>query len=100
MRLVIDLSLLNQWLACPSLKMDHAQVVRDALSPGIWATSIDLSDAYLHIPIHEAFWQYLVFQVGDTRFQFCVLPFGMNTAPCVFLYVLKVMKRWARLLGC
>ena len=99
MRLVIDLSLLNQWLACPTFKMDHAQVVRDALSPGMWATSIDLSDAYLHIPVHEAFWPYLVFQVGNRRFQFLVLPFGLNTAPRVFSDVMKVIKRWARLLG-
>ena len=28
MRLVIDLSMLNEWLACPNFKIDHAQVVR------------------------------------------------------------------------
>ena len=99
MRLVIDLSMLNEWLACPTFKMDHAQVVRDALAPDMWATSIDLSDAYLHIPIHEAFWKYLVFQVGDRLYQFMVLPFGLNTAPRVFSEVMKVIKRWARLLG-
>ena len=61
MRLVIDISMLNEWLACSTFKIDHAQAVRDALAPNMWATPIDLSDAYLHIPIHEAFWKYLVF---------------------------------------
>ena len=96
MRLVIDLSSLNQWLDCPTFQLDHAQVIRESLSPGMWATSIDLSDAYLHIPIHPAFWQYLVFQVGNKRYQFMVLPFGLNTAPRVFSAVMKALKKWAR----
>ena len=96
MRLVIDLSSLNQWLDCPTFQLDHVQVIRESLSPGMWATSIDLSDAYLHIPIHPVFWQYLVFQVGNKRYQFMVLPFGLNTAPRVFSAVMKALKKWAR----
>ena len=68
LRLVTDLSQLNTWVDCPSFRMDHAQVVRDALSPGMWATSIDLSDAYLHIPIHPSCWKYLTFQIGSKRY--------------------------------
>ena len=96
MRMVIDLSLLNQWLDCPTFQLDHAQVIREALAPGMWATSIDLSDAYLHIPIHPLFWQFLVFQVGNKRYQFMVLPFGLSTAPRVFSAVMKALKKWAR----
>ena len=99
LRLVIDLSLLNPWLHCPKFSMDHAQVIREALAPGMWATSIDLSDAYLHIPIHPKYWKFLVFQVGNRRFQFMVLPFGLNTAPRVFSAVMKALKRWARQQG-
>ena len=96
MRMVIDLSLLNQWLDCPTFQLDHAQVVRESLAPGMWATSIDLSDAYLHIPIHPLFWPFLVFQVGSKRYQFMVLPFGLSTAPRVFSAVMKALKKWAR----
>ena len=81
LRLILDLSALNHWLVCPTFRMDHAQVVRDALAPDMWATSIDLSDAYLHIPILSAHCKFLVFQVGNRRFQWLVLPFGLNTAP-------------------
>ena len=98
-RLVVDLSILNQWLLCPHFKMDHAQVIRGSLVPLMWATSIDLSDAYLHIPMHPENWKYLVFQVGDKRYQFMVLPFGLNTAPRVFSEVMKALKRWGRALG-
>ena len=99
LRLVTDLSQLNQWIECPSFKMDHAQVVRDALSPGMWATSIDLTDAYLHVPIHQSYWRYLTFQVGNKRYQFMVLPFGLNTAPLVFSQIMKIIKKWGRRVG-
>ena len=99
MRLVIDLSLLNPWLDCPTFSLDHAQVIREALAQHMWATSIDLSDAYLHIPVNPKYWKYLVFQIGNRRFQFMVLPFGLNTAPRVFSAVMKALKRWARLNG-
>ena len=99
LRLILDLSALNEWLVCPSFKMDHAQVVRDALSPDMWATSIDLSDAYLHIPIRAAHYRFLVFQVGNRRFRWLVLPFGLNTAPRVFTDVMKALKRWGRRFG-
>ena len=99
LRLILDLSALNEWLDCPSFKMDHAQVVRDALSPDMWATSIDLSDAYLHIPIRPNHCRFLVFQVGNRRFRWLVLPFGLNTAPRVFTDVMKALKRWGRRFG-
>ena len=99
MRMVADLSRLNQWLQCPSFKMDNAQVVRDALLPDLWATSIDLTDAYLHIPIHPSCQKFLVFQVGNRRFMWLVLPFGLNTAPRVFSDVMKVLKQWGRTVG-
>ena len=99
LHLVTDLSQLNTWVNCPSFRMDHAQVVRNALSPGMWATSIDLSDAYLHIPIHPAYWKYLTFQIGSKRYQFMVLPFGLNTAPRVFSEVMKILKKWGRRVG-
>ena len=98
-RLVVDLSNLNEWLLCPKFKMDHAQVIRGSLTPHMWATSIDLADAYLHIPMIEGNWKFLVFQVGDRRYQFMVLPFGLNTAPSVFSEVMKALKRWGRALG-
>ena len=85
MRMVIDLSLLNQWLDCPTFQLDHAQVIREALAPGMWATSIDLSDAYLHIPIHPLFWQFLVFQVGNKRYQFMVLPLAKRQSFVVLI---------------
>ena len=51
-RPVIDLSRLNTFLHVEKFKMETPESIRTSLIPGEWVSSIDLSDAYLHIPIH------------------------------------------------
>ena len=51
-RPVIDLSRLNTFLHIEKFKMETPESIRTSLIPGEWVSSIDLSDAYLHIPIH------------------------------------------------
>ena len=51
-RPVIDLSRLNTFLHVEKFKMETPETIRTSLIPGEWVSSINLSDAYLHIPIH------------------------------------------------
>ena len=51
-------------------------------------TSIDLSDAYLHIPIHPDFRKYLRICVDGKVLQFSSLCCGRNAAPTVFTKML------------
>ena len=51
-RLVIDLSRLNTSLLVERFKLETPESIRTSLIPVEWVSSIDLSDAYLHIPIH------------------------------------------------
>ena len=94
-RLVIDLSELNRLLAPVTFQMDTLAKVKQAAMPGMWATSLDLKDAYHHIPIHDRSQQFLCFQVGNRRFRYLVLPFGLMSAPWVFTEVMKQIKRWS-----
>ena len=48
----MDLSRLNTFLLVERFKMETPESIRASLIPGEWVSSIDLSDAYLHIPIH------------------------------------------------
>ena len=88
--LIIDLSSLNK------MKVDHFQMetaasIRRAIPPGAWAVSIDLMDAYLHIPIHPASRKYLRFSLEGTIYQFRALPFGISTAPFVFTNLMEIV---------
>ena len=53
-RVILDLSALNKAIDCPSFKMTTIQDVRQVLSTGGYTRSIDLKDAYWHIPIFVA----------------------------------------------
>lgn len=90
-RPVIDLSQLNQYIDCPSFKMETVVSVCQAIQPNEWMCSIDLKDAYFHVPIHRENQHYLRFTFQDRVYQFRALPFGLNTAPRVFTSLVRAM---------
>ena len=89
---MIDLSSLNQYLTVSKFKMETPKSVRTSLRQGEWVTSIDLSDAYLHIPVHPQSRKFLRFHHKETLYQFTSLPFGLATAPLVFTLLVKEVK--------
>ena len=91
-RPVIDLSVVNTFLHVPTFKMETAEVIRASLQAGEWVASIDLTDAYFHVPIHQKFQKYLRFHVQGQAYQFRALPFGIATAPLEFTRVVKEVK--------
>ena len=76
-RSVIDLSRLNTFLLVERFNMEIPESIRASLIPGEWVSSIDLSDAYLHIPIHPNSRKYLRFCHQSQVLQFTSLPFGL-----------------------
>ena len=81
---MIDLSALNRFITCHRFKMVTLAQVREALVPGAWFTSLDLANAYWHVPVHPRFRAFLAVQDGPTVLRFTVMPFGLNIAPRVF----------------
>ena len=78
-RPVIDLSRLNTFLPVEKFKMETPESIRTSLIPGEWVALIDLSDAYLHIPIHPHSRKYLRFCHRSQVFQFTSLGFYRTT---------------------
>ena len=62
-RPIIDLSILNRFLIIPKFKMESVHSIRAALDQGSFVFSLDLSDAYFHIPIHPRSRKFLRFMV-------------------------------------
>ena len=94
-RPVIDLSRLNQFPRIERFKMETPESIRTSLNIGEWVTSIDLQDAYLHIPIHPRSQKYLRFAHRSQIYQFTSLPFGLAPAPQVFTMIVKEVKLMA-----
>ena len=91
-RPVIDLSILNNHLHVPTFKMKRAKSIRKSIRQGEWVTSIYLTDAYFHVPIHPQSQKYLRFQTKKGVFQFWALPFGVATALLEFTRIVKEVK--------
>ena len=92
---MIDLSRRNAFLLVERFKMETPESIRASLIPGEWVSSIDLSDAYLHIPIHPNLRKYLRFCHKSRVFQFTSFPIGLATAPQFFTLLVKEVKLMA-----
>ena len=88
-RLILDLSDLNDSLNVQHFKMDNIHTATTLISPGCYLASIDLRDAYYSVPIHPSYRKYLRFVWHEKCWQFKVLPNGLSTAPRLFTKLMK-----------
>ena len=70
--------------------------MRNAIQLNDWAFSLDLTDAYLHIPIHHRSHKYLRFTLRGRVYQFKALPFGLSTSPFLFKRLMIVIVTFLR----
>ena len=61
--------------------------------------SLDISEAYTHIPIRRNLHRYLAFSFNNQLYFFRALPFGLNVAPFIFTKVLDWPLRTLRIQG-
>ncbi|KAG1157621.1 hypothetical protein G6F46_007805 [Rhizopus delemar] len=76
--------------------METIQEVTKLIKPHNWLTSIDLSDAFLHIPVHSASRRFLRFHWNHQTYQFTTTPFGLSLVPWLFTKITKPILEWAR----
>ena len=88
-RPVINLRPFNRFVPNKKFRMESISLLKDILKPNSFLTKIDLKDAFYSIPIAKKSRKYLQFIYHNKLYQFCVLPFGISTAPRVFSNILK-----------
>jgi hypothetical protein len=88
LRPVLNLKPLNQYIQYKKFRMETAASIFNYLRQGDWLVSIDLTDAYLHVPIRPSHRPFLRFAFNGEVYQFRVLPFGLSSAPRIFTMVL------------
>ena len=84
LRPILDLRSLNKYLKVLPFKMLTTTEVLRSISPMEWFTSVDLKDAYFHVPIARKHRPFLRFAYRGRHWQFKVLPFGLSLSPRVF----------------
>src|ERR1700730_7875651 len=98
-RPVFNLKRLNEHLEAPHFKMETLRQVTPLIQQHDFLTSINLSDAFLHILVHKMSRKYLRFRWNGKTFQFRTIPFGLSTVPWLFTRMTKPILTWARSQG-
>jgi hypothetical protein len=98
-RPVINLKPLNRFITVLSFKMASVSTVSRMIHEGDWAISIDLKDAFFHVPIHHRHRRFLRFIWRQKSYQFVSCPFGLNTAPSTFTRVTRPVLHWCHTQG-
>ena len=98
-RPVLDVSKLNKFVTKTKFSMETAQTVREAIGREDWMVTLDMKDAYFHIPIHPLSRRYLRFTFHGQVYQFKAMCFGLSTAPQVFTRVIAPVSKIVHLAG-
>ena len=85
LRPILDLRVLNKYLKKFQFKMLTAASLLRTIRHMDWFTSIDLKDAYQHIPVYPPHRKFLRFGFEGQVYEYTVLPFGMSLSPRVFV---------------
>ena len=86
---IFSLKCFNHFMHIPSFKMSTLKNIWQLIQQGDFAFSIDVQDAYLHVPIVKHYHHFLCFVWHNVPYQWKVLPFGFATAPRVFTSLTK-----------
>jgi hypothetical protein len=98
-RPILNLKPFNKYLNKQRFKMETLPKVFSALPRGAWMASLDLKDAYFHVPVAAEHRQYLRFAIAGQRYQYRVAPFGLALAPLIFTRVVFSVIAWLRVQG-
>ena len=95
-RPILDLRGLNRFLKILPFHMLTASDTLRVVARGEWFTTVDLRDAYFHVPIAPRHQHFLRFAFRGRHFQFRVLPFGLSLSPRVFTRVWRQLSHPCR----
>ncbi|CAJ0930062.1 unnamed protein product, partial [Ranitomeya imitator] len=98
-RPILDLKLLNRRVRLRHFRMESLRSVIASMEAQEFLCSIDIQDAYLHVPIFPEHHRFLRFAVQQDHFQFVALPFGLATAPRVFTKIMAALMAILRVRG-
>ena len=88
-RIIINLKPLNQYLTYTHFKMEHLDFVSELVNKDDWFASIDLTDAYFAVSIHQSHWKFLKFLWRGELYHYKCLSFGISQSPYCFTRLCK-----------
>ena len=96
-RPILNLRPLNKYLKVQHFKMETLRSIIQALEKGDWVASLDLKDAYLHVPVFPPHRKFLRFCINNRHYQFRSMPFGLAIAPRIFTKIVTTIGGYLRM---
>ena len=96
LRMILNMKRINTLLPKEHFQYEHLGRILPSLGSEDWAISLDLRDAYFHVPIHPRSKDLLGNSVLGKTFRYRVLPFGLKLAPRVFTRVVGALVAFLR----
>ena len=97
--MILDLSLLNLKIKYRKFKMNTIFDVLKMTRKDMYLCSIDIREAYFHLPIFSAHKPYLRFCFGERLMEFQALPNGLSSGPKMFTEITKAIMNHLRKLS-
>ena len=79
---------MNQFILTSPFSLDNHMTLARLLTPPAYLASLNIAEAYTHIPMRPNIRRYLAFSYLRQLYFFHALPFGLNVAPFIFTQVL------------
>ncbi|RCN45655.1 hypothetical protein ANCCAN_08312 [Ancylostoma caninum] len=97
LRLIFDLSWLNQFVVKESIKFEDISKAWDMLRSSRFLCAFDLKSGYHHVSVHPEFRKFFGFCWRNKFYTFNVLPFGFAPAPYIFTKIFKpLLANWRK----
>lgn len=88
-RFILNLKSLNKFVVTTHFKMEDYRTAAKLVPPSGFMANIDLTEAYLLVPINRAHRKYLRFEFNGICYEFNAMPYGLSVAPRVFTKLMK-----------
>ena len=97
--LICNAHKINKYLYSPRFTLATMHTMFPALRRDMWATSIGIKHAYLHMGLNPELAKYVVIEVDNVRHCFCSGCFGLSPLSYLWMTIVNVITKLARAAG-
>ena len=88
-RIILDLRYVNEACQAPKYQNEDIRCAMNLVQSDDQLITLDISNGFLHVPVHEEHQTYLGMQWKGRMYMWMVLPFGLSSSPYFFAKTLR-----------
>lgn len=92
-RMCVDFRPLNKRIIRDRFPIPNMEEQLDKLQRGTIFTTLDLKNAYFHVPVNDRSRKYTAFVVPSGQYEFTRVPFGLSNSPSIFCRFINIIFR-------